>query len=78
MADTYECTPQELIDLANCFSCLTRQQMDWVKTYLLAIIAGGSTDPEELVNSAKCFSCVTRKELLAIQVWLLCQILNEC
>ena len=74
----YECTPDELIELAKCFGCLTRQQMDWVKTYLLAQIAGGSTDPEQLMDEAKCFSCLTRKELLAIQAYLLCQILNEC
>jgi hypothetical protein len=72
----YECEPEELVDLAKCFSCLTRQQMDWVKTYLLAIIAGGSTDPETLVDLAKCFGCMTRKELLMIQAYLLCQILN--
>lgn len=70
------CVPNDLMEASKCFRCMTRQQQEAVKTYLLAVMAGGSTDPDVLEPLAKCFECLTRKQLLAIQNYLLCQIIN--
>lgn len=47
-----------------------------VQTYLLAVLAGGSTDPNVLAEQAKCFKCLSTTTLLEIQVYLLCQLVN--
>lgn len=49
-----------------------------IQTYLLAQLAGGSTDPSTLANEARCISCMnfSSKQLLEIQIYLLCQIAN--
>jgi len=66
-----------MADLAKCFQCLTMPQREAVKTYLLAVLAGGSTDPETLMESAKCFVCLTPKQLRLLQPYLMCLINNN-
>jgi len=56
--------------------CLTMPQREAVKTYLLAVIAGGSTDPETLLEAAKCYICLTPKQLKMLQPYLMCLISN--
>ena len=71
-----ECTADALATAAKCFTCLSPADQAAVQTYLLAVIAGGSTDPATLLASAKCFTCVPDSELKRIQVYLLCAILT--
>lgn len=71
-----ECTPGNLVDQSACFNCLTSEQKEAIKTYLLAVQTGGSTDPFVLMDSAKCFLCLDPRQLKAIQAYLLCQIAN--
>lgn len=73
------CTPSSLADSAKCFECITKRQRDAINTYLLAVIAGGSTSPSVLMPLAKSFAdpSLTKKQLLAIQAYLMCQILNK-
>lgn len=66
----------ELNEAAKCFFCLEHGELDYVKTYLLAQIAGGSTDPETLLEESKCFACLAPGQLRQIQVYLLWQIAN--
>lgn len=66
----------DLLNAARCFSCLEHGELQWVKTYLLAQIAGGSTDPQVLLEQARCFSCAEQGQLKMIQVFLLNQIAN--
>lgn len=67
------CTAEDLAEAAKCYACLTPKQKEAIKTYLLAVIAGGSTDPATLMEEAKCFLCLTEHQLKAIQVYLTCQ-----
>lgn len=70
-----DCTPNALVEASRCFDCLTPDQKQSVIAYLLAVIAGGSTDPTTLLENARCFQgCLTIGQLKAIQVYLLCQI----
>lgn len=71
-----DCTPNVLLENAKCFKkCLNHDDREAVNTYLLAVIAGGSTDPQVLLQQARCFTgCLTIPQLKAIQVYLLCQI----
>lgn len=45
-----------------------------VQTYLLAVIAGASTDPKTLQQQAKAFQGLSYERLLEVQAYLLCQI----
>lgn len=38
-----ECTPTALVNAASCFSCLTLQQLLWLRIYLLCQINQGGT-----------------------------------
>lgn len=49
----------------------------WIDTYLLAVIAGGSTDPETLALAAKNYQGIPPGMLRRIQAYLLCQIVNK-
>lgn len=72
-----ECTPQELINSAKCFACLSPRQLKDVMTSLLCSIAGmASCDPATLMEDAAAFSPLTAHELEVIQTQLLCEILN--
>lgn len=70
------CDTTTVAELSKCFTCLTAAQRDAVKTYLLAVMAGGSTDPETLMSEAKCFQCLTPKQLKMLQPYLMCLISN--
>ena len=70
------CDASSLAEAAKCYACLTPKQKEAIKTYVLAVIAGGSTDPQVLMEEAKCFLCLTEKQLKAIQVYLTCQAAN--
>jgi hypothetical protein len=47
-----------------------------IQTYLLAVIAGGSTDPGVLAAQAKAFQGLNGRQL-EVQSFLLCQIVNK-
>jgi hypothetical protein len=70
------CTPEDLAAAAKCFSCLDTQSMLAIQTYLLAVIAGGSTDPGVLAAQAKAFQGLNGRQL-EVQSFLLCQIVNK-
>jgi hypothetical protein len=69
------CDVQSLMSSAKCFECLDLGQMEAIKTYLLAVRVGGSTDPNTLLEQAKCFTCLESLELQQIQAYLLCKLL---
>ncbi len=73
---TINCTPTELADLSRCFLCLTEAQREAAKTYLMALIAGGSTDPTTLMSESACFQCLSVAQLRKLQPYLLCLINN--
>jgi hypothetical protein len=70
------CTPQALSDATSCFSCLNPIQHLQIQTYLLASIAGVSTDPNTLQRLANGFQGLNPVQLQQIQVYLLCAIAN--
>lgn len=75
MAET--CLPKDLVAESVCFECLSSKEQLTVQTYLLAVIAGGSTNPKTLLSSANYLMELSEKELLAVQAYLLCQIVNK-
>jgi len=70
------CTANSLATAAKQFESLSEAQSVAVQTYLLAVIAGGSTNPATLLAAAKCF-CLGERELMQIQDYLLCTIANN-
>ena len=71
------CAPESLAEASKCFMCLSGDQREAVKVYLMCVIAGVDPDPQTLIEQAKCFnSCVPTGMHKAIQTYLLCQILN--
>ncbi len=71
------CAPGDLANSAKTFQGLGVEQKQWIDTYLLAVIAGGSTDPGTLAKAAGCFQCVPTDMIPRIQAYLLCQIVNK-
>lgn len=70
------CDPNDLATAARCFDCLPPSIQLNVQTYLLAVIAGGSTDPNTLAAAASAFQSESAQTLAEIRAYLLCQILN--
>ena len=68
----FVCDTSTVAELSACFSCLTKAQRDMVKTYLLAVIAGGSLDPATLMADAACFQCLTPRQLQLLEPYLMC------
>lgn len=68
------CDTNSLINLARTFSSLGAMQHMQVQTYMLALLAGGSTDPSTLAQAARCFSCLTPAQLQQVKAYLLCQL----
>lgn len=66
----------DLSEASKCMKCLEPGELQYVNTYLLAQIAGGSTDPNVLLEASKCFDCLTPGQLRQVQVYLLDQIAN--
>ena len=71
------CDPDALAEASTCYNCISGQQVDAVKIYLLAVTAGleGMT-PTELMAAAKCYTCIPKDMQKAVQNYLLCQIAN--
>lgn len=72
------CEPSELSALSKCFACMTQDEIEAVKTYLLAVLAGRSLDPVTLLNEARCFQCIDKETALNLHNYLLCQAVNAC
>jgi len=75
------CSPQDLLNVAKCFGCLTQDQLNLVSTSLLCQILQinnpmASCDAQTLLNDAKCFGCLTPFQLATVRTQLLCEILN--
>jgi len=70
------CVPSDVAKAAKCF-CLSPAEKDAVDTYLLAVIAGGSTDPKTLASASKAFQGIPEGTIKAVQVYLLCHIVNK-
>lgn len=71
------CAPADLVEAAKCFICdIEPGDLEAVKVYLLATIAGGSMDPQVLVSASKCYDCLTPGELKNVELYLLCSIAN--
>jgi stage V sporulation protein SpoVS len=68
------CDTNALSRAASCFQCLDSKQTAEVQAYLLAVIAGASTDPETLLAAATQFQALSEKELMMVQAYLLCKI----
>lgn len=70
--------PTELAALSKCYACLDAHQIEALKTYLLAVLAGGSLDVETIMAEAKCFMCIQQDMATNLQNYLLCQAVNTC
>lgn len=66
------CDTNSLIQAARCFSCLTPIQHMQVQAYLLAQMAGGSTDPNTLLQESRAFRGIPPIILQWMKVYLLC------
>jgi hypothetical protein len=64
-------TASELSEASKCIKCLEPGELQYVNTYLLALIAGVSTNPTTLLEASKCLDCLTPGQLRQIQVYLL-------
>ncbi len=56
---------------ARCFRCLPEATHFEIQTYILSVIAGGSTDPAVLVNQARSLAALSWDSLTEIKVYLL-------
>lgn len=72
-----DCDPNSLMEQAKCFKCIPNGIQMEIQTYLLAVIAGGSTDPAVLMEQAKCFRCIPQGMQAEVQTMLLCNIVNS-
>lgn len=71
------CDPDALAEASTCYNCISGQQIDAVKIYLLAVTAGLENEtPEALVEAAKCYFCIPKDMQKSVQSYLLCQIAN--
>lgn len=60
-----------LLAAAKCFRCLSHARRLEIQTYLIAVLAGGSTDPNTLAAAARCW-CLSDEALEAVLLYLLC------
>lgn len=68
------CDPKTLAADAAPFAVYSEGEHMAVQTYLLAVLAGGSTDPATLVAAAKGFAALDAATLQQVQASLLCSI----
>lgn len=68
------CDPNALAQAAKCFPCLPDVTNFQAQTYLLAVLAGGSTDANTLAQQAKGLSGLSDATLGQIKALLLCRI----
>jgi hypothetical protein len=75
-----DCSNTNALAAAACsFQCLNPPTLLEVQTYLLAIIAGGTTNAATLQDQARAagFCCLSPDTLREVQAYLLCQIVNK-
>lgn len=69
------CTPESTAAASACFACaLNDHQLQAIKVYLLAVLAGGSMDPATLMAAAKDFQAFNSLNLAQLEAYLTCQI----
>lgn len=71
------CNPNDLLDAAKCFICLSPTQAQVIRIRLLCAIINGEViacDPASLMAAANCMLCLTPGQLQAIEISLLCQL----
>jgi len=69
------CAPEDLEEAAKCFVCIPEGKRLAVMIYLMAQIAGSSTDPEVLLENAECIACkIPQGKQLAVLISLACEI----
>jgi hypothetical protein len=68
------CEPNDLAAAAKCFKCLSPDTLLQVQTFLLARLAGVTTDPNALAQLAKDFQRLPDATLVEINTLLLCRI----
>lgn len=76
------CNPNDLLAAGSCFACKTSDELEILKTILLAKILQNldpmaSIDPNTLLASGSCFACLPPNILQIIQTILLCSIFNS-
>lgn len=71
------CEPSDLTTAAKCFSCMTQQQREAAKVYLLAVLAEVDPDPVAIMRGAACFMDIPVPQLIAMQNYLWCYKLNQ-
>jgi len=68
-----DCSPDTLAELSACFRCFTKEQVEQVKAYLLAVIAGVDTaNTQALLDASTCFRCPSEGQLQQMESYLLC------
>ena len=67
------CDTNSLAQQARTFKQLGPRTLQEIKTYLLALLAGGTMDPNLLAQQARCFKCPTGATLREIETLLWCQ-----
>lgn len=70
------CDTDNLANLSRCFSCLNPVQHMEVQTYLLAQLAGMSSDPSTLIQAAREFGSIPVPILQLIKTYLLCSLVS--
>ena len=71
------CDVTTLLRDARCAPCLSPDENLQVQTFLLASLAGVSTDPNVLMRLAACFSCMSIMQLMQVKSYLLCQFAGD-
>ncbi len=70
------CEPEDLAAAAKCY-CMDLKMQQAIIVYLLAQIAGGSTEPNALAEEASQFQALSDKSLSQVTAYLLCAIVNK-
>jgi hypothetical protein len=71
-----DCDPQDLLNDAACFACLSPGDKATVELQLLYEIAGTEETVAELLDKAQCFACLSEQDKSTLKLQLLCEILN--
>ena len=71
-----ECIPQELLDDAACFACLSPGDKATIELQLLYEIDDSDETVAELMAKAQCFACLSEQDKSTLKLQLLCEILN--
>lgn len=81
MDDMAACDAHDLLESANCFSCLDSHQRILAELALLCSILKAhnpmaTCDVQDLMQSASCFSCLDINQRGMVRLQLLCEILQ--